>query len=436
MVKADPKRNYYADLEVAPDADAEEIRKQFRKLALKWHPDRNPGREQECVPRFQAIQAAHEILGDPGERQRYDLERRKRGGGGGTGTYTPRQPAPRGNPYQATSNFPPPPRRTGGGRAQPPPRPDYANPHASTGANRYANFPKPPPTQRKEYAAEQKANVFNAWQNMKTKPNAHAGQAESSHQRAKSAWEFAQEQKPGVNRSQSTRMPKRGGFDPTTPGADEPPAASTSSYFTTSNYGRPVPPPPPPPRDAGATRPQQHADPLRQFKEQFTNEATYPEGMRTRTPYNASGGEKIFVDPSHKQESAGANGYPTQNGATNGSNTSNVNGGMGQKSKSSMYDHFFPDKPSSIPSTSNIKMPTQWPYWAVPSSVPPRSSEKSQSSFDFPIDADTFAQTNAEQFKSKSTESINTKFSPGDWHGKFQGSPDYFTGPTTEREEE
>ncbi|KAK8206402.1 DnaJ domain-containing protein, partial [Phyllosticta paracitricarpa] len=72
MVKADPKRNYYADLEVTPDADADDIRKQFRKLALKWHPDRNPGKEQECVPRFQAIQAAHEILGDPGERTRYD----------------------------------------------------------------------------------------------------------------------------------------------------------------------------------------------------------------------------------------------------------------------------------------------------------------------------------------------------------------------------
>lgn len=457
MVKADPKRNYYADLELSPDADAEEIRKQFRKLALKWHPDRNPGREGECVPRFQAIQAAHEVLGDPAERTRYDLERRKRGG---TGAYTPRQPAPRGNPYQARSDFPPPPRRTGPQRTQPPPpRPEFTNPSASTGAGRYANFPKPPPTQRRDNATgDQKANVFTAWQSMKgNKPGAHphTGQAESSHQRAKSAWEFANEQAtPGLNRSHSTRAPKRGGFDPTTPGADEPPAASTSSYFTTSNYGRPVPPPPPPPRDAGTANPgaarQPPVDPLKQFREQFQKESAYPEGMRTRTPYNTAGGEKIFVDPVRRSASqrssphrepdaahagvhgasgarhhsaspprrkgnatrpfamyssseedepprpsqkappsgqhagAGVNGNATRNGTTNGPDA-NVNGGMGQKSKSSI--------------------------------------------FSIPIDTDTFSPTESDQFKSKSTESINTKFSPAEWHGKFEGKPDYFTGP-------
>ncbi|KAF2091971.1 heat shock protein DnaJ, partial [Saccharata proteae CBS 121410] len=72
MVKADPKRDYYADLGVSPDADADEIRKQFRKLALKWHPDRNPGSEAECVPKFQAIQAAQEILVDTEQRRQYD----------------------------------------------------------------------------------------------------------------------------------------------------------------------------------------------------------------------------------------------------------------------------------------------------------------------------------------------------------------------------
>lgn len=539
MVKADPKRNYYADLELSPDADAEEIRKQFRKLALKWHPDRNPGREGECVPRFQAIQAAHEVLGDPAERTRYDLERRKRGG---TGAYTPRQPAPRGNPYQARSDFPPPPRRTGPQRTQPPPpRPEFTNPSASTGAGRYANFPKPPPTQRRDNATgDQKANVFTAWQSMKgNKPGAHphTGQAESSHQRAKSAWEFANEQAtPGVNRSHSTRTPKRGGFDPTTPGADEPPAASTSSYFTTSNYGRPVPPPPPPPRDAGTANPgaarQPPVDPLKQFREQFQKESAYPEGMRTRTPYNTAGGEKIFVDPvrrsasqrssPHREPDAahagvhgatgarhhsaspprrkgnatrpfamyssseedepprpsqkappsgqhaggGVNGNATQNGTTNGPDA-NVNGGMGQKSKSSMYGTFFSSDihNNSNPKTPNMKtVPEEWPYWAYPSSLPPRQTERTSrtlaenvrkrsatnnisptsrrasqryrnstadknTSFSIPIDTDTFSPTESDQFKSKSTESINTKFSPAEWHGKFEGKPDYFTGP-------
>ncbi|KAL1635946.1 hypothetical protein SLS58_009997 [Diplodia intermedia] len=533
MVKADPKRNYYADLEVAPDADAEEIRKQFRKLALKWHPDRNPGRESECVPRFQAIQAAHEILGDPAERTRYDLERRKRGGG--PGVYTQRQAPPRGNPYQAHSHYPPPPRRTGpqrpGATSQQNAGSAYTNASASSGASRFSSFPKPPPTQRKD-ADHQKANVFTAWQNMKPKASTHTSQAESSHQRAKSAWEQTQEaNKPGVGRSQSTRVPKRGGFDPTTPGADEPPAASTSSYFTNSNYGRPVPPPPPPPRDPpAAPPPQPSVDPLKQFREQFQQESTYPEGMRTRTPYNSSSGERTFIDPvrrsasqrsspqrdpgsahagasgasaarhhsaspprrkgnatrpfamyssseedeppkptpkasrQNRTGSVGANSQYTQN---NGVNASDINGGMGQKSKSSMYDHFFPDNPDKrkIPVTPNIEIrPIHWPYWAVPSTLSPKDpSQKihatlagsrrkrsapnsgppsypsqrccnskhadSDASFSFPIDTDTFAQTDGEQFKNSSTENINTKFSPKDWHGKFEGKPDYFTNP-------
>ncbi|OJD38999.1 uncharacterized protein BKCO1_3000278 [Diplodia corticola] len=534
MVKADPKRNYYADLEVAPDVDAEEIRKQFRKLALKWHPDRNPGREAECVPRFQAIQAAHEILGDPAERTRYDLERRKRGGG--PGVYTQRQPAPRGNPYQAHSHYPPPPRRTGpqrpGATSQQNAGSTYTNASASSGASRFSSFPKPPPTQRKD-ADHQKANVFTAWQNMKPKTNTHTSQAESSHQRAKSAWEHTQEaNKPGVNRSQSTRGPKRGGFDPTTPGADEPPAASTSSYFTTSNYGRPVPPPPPPPRDPPAAHPPQPSvDPLRQFKEQFQQqESAYPEGMRTRTPYNSSSGERTFIDPvrrsasqrsspqrdpgsahadvsgasaarhhsaspprrkgnatrpfamyssseddeppkptpkASRQNRTGSVDSSSQPTQSNGFNASDMNGGMGQKSKSSMYDHFFPDNPSKRdnPVTPNIKIrPRNWPYWAVPSSLPPRYSSQrppaepvgkirkrsatnsgspshpsqryrnskhanQDTSFSIPIDTETFARTDGEQFPGNSAENINTKFSPKDWHGKFEGKPDYFTNP-------
>ncbi|KAK4917698.1 hypothetical protein LTR66_016920, partial [Elasticomyces elasticus] len=68
MVKADAKRDYYADLDLTPDADSDAIKKKFKELAKQYHPDRNPGREAEVVPRFQAIQAAHEILGDPGQK--------------------------------------------------------------------------------------------------------------------------------------------------------------------------------------------------------------------------------------------------------------------------------------------------------------------------------------------------------------------------------
>ncbi|KIW80644.1 hypothetical protein Z517_07260 [Fonsecaea pedrosoi CBS 271.37] len=77
MVKADVKRDYYADLDLPPTADAEEIKKQFRLLAKQYHPDRNPGHEVEVVPRFQAVQAAHEILSDPVEKAKYDAGRAK-----------------------------------------------------------------------------------------------------------------------------------------------------------------------------------------------------------------------------------------------------------------------------------------------------------------------------------------------------------------------
>ncbi|KAK5242598.1 hypothetical protein LTR16_008407, partial [Cryomyces antarcticus] len=79
MVKPDVKRNYYADLELPPDACVDDVKKQFRKLALKYHPDRNPGRETDVIPRFQAIQAAHEILHDPETKSKYDGDRRKAG---------------------------------------------------------------------------------------------------------------------------------------------------------------------------------------------------------------------------------------------------------------------------------------------------------------------------------------------------------------------
>src|SRR6516164_9846636 len=65
------KRDYYEVLGIAKGASAEEIRKAFRGLALKYHPDRNAGDEDAAV-RFKEAADAHEILSDPQKRDLYD----------------------------------------------------------------------------------------------------------------------------------------------------------------------------------------------------------------------------------------------------------------------------------------------------------------------------------------------------------------------------
>jgi curved DNA-binding protein CbpA len=71
-VRAD--RDYYRLLEVRPDAGEEEIRRAYRRLALRWHPDRNPGRP-EAGERFKEISEAYAVLVDATRRRDYDRAR-------------------------------------------------------------------------------------------------------------------------------------------------------------------------------------------------------------------------------------------------------------------------------------------------------------------------------------------------------------------------
>lgn len=65
------KRDYYEVLGVERGADAEEIKKAYRKMAVKYHPDKNPG-DKEAENKFKEATEAYEVLKDPQKRQTYD----------------------------------------------------------------------------------------------------------------------------------------------------------------------------------------------------------------------------------------------------------------------------------------------------------------------------------------------------------------------------
>jgi molecular chaperone DnaJ len=65
------KRDYYDILGVSRSADEKEIKSAYRKLAIKYHPDKNPG-DHEAEEQFKEAAEAYDILSNPQKRQRYD----------------------------------------------------------------------------------------------------------------------------------------------------------------------------------------------------------------------------------------------------------------------------------------------------------------------------------------------------------------------------
>jgi molecular chaperone DnaJ len=86
------KRDYYKILDVAKNAGEEDIKKSYRRLAMKFHPDRNPG-DKEAEEKFKEAKEAYEILSDQQKRAIYDqhghagIDATRQGGGGHGGGF-------------------------------------------------------------------------------------------------------------------------------------------------------------------------------------------------------------------------------------------------------------------------------------------------------------------------------------------------------------
>ena len=78
------EKDYYHTLGVAKNASASEIKKAYRKLAQRFHPDANPGNE-EAEERFKEISGAYDVLGDEEKRKQYDQVREMASSGFGSG---------------------------------------------------------------------------------------------------------------------------------------------------------------------------------------------------------------------------------------------------------------------------------------------------------------------------------------------------------------
>lgn len=68
---AQNRRDYYEILGVTRDADAEEMKRSYRVLALKYHPDHNQN-DKQAEEKFKEVSAAYAVLSDPEKRLRYD----------------------------------------------------------------------------------------------------------------------------------------------------------------------------------------------------------------------------------------------------------------------------------------------------------------------------------------------------------------------------
>jgi len=84
---SEAKKDYYKSLGVEKGASSKQIKKAFRNLALKYHPDKNP--DKDTTKKFQEVAEAYEVLSDPEKRKQYDMKGHNAWGEGGSSGFKP-----------------------------------------------------------------------------------------------------------------------------------------------------------------------------------------------------------------------------------------------------------------------------------------------------------------------------------------------------------
>ncbi|EER08185.1 conserved hypothetical protein [Perkinsus marinus ATCC 50983] len=97
-------KDYYDVLGVSRSASQDDIKKAYRKLAMKWHPDRNPDNRNAAEEKFKDIGEAYQTLGDEDKRRQYDAFGSGSSSYGAAGSSTSRGPS--GPSYGASGPFP------------------------------------------------------------------------------------------------------------------------------------------------------------------------------------------------------------------------------------------------------------------------------------------------------------------------------------------
>lgn len=102
------EKDYYGILGLKKDASEDDIKKAYRKLALKWHPDRNTNDKEKAETKFKEISEAYEVLSDPKKKSIYDqfgVNGLKGGGGEGPGGFPEGFPGGFGGAFPGGATF-------------------------------------------------------------------------------------------------------------------------------------------------------------------------------------------------------------------------------------------------------------------------------------------------------------------------------------------